>query len=288
MAQQDASPPVEVLVSVADQKMVLLCDGCIVSKYRISTSKFGVGDSFGSYKTPLGKMRVCEKIGESLDPGTVIKNRSATGEILKVNAPGRDPIVTRILWLEGLENQNRNARTRGIYIHGTPEERTLGEPKSWGCIRMRSSDVMELFERIPTGTPVNIIAEHLPRLEKYKPAPPAPPVLIAENTQSHAPLPKSAPVPAMKEPPKPVSQPETEYIKSTPLPPATVMLSRVESAPAPGGQEQPVSRSKIVLNAMMGSILSAGLPTAPRYVASTVALHSASEGSPDAKTANKP
>ena len=159
----------QVLISVADQKLVLLNDGDLVTKYPISTSRFGVGDSFYSYKTPVGKLRVCEKIGSSLDPGTVIKKRTPTSEVIPVNAPGRDPIVTRILWLEGLEGQNHNAKARCIYIHGTPEERTIGLPKSWGCIRMRSSDVVTLFGNVPVGTEVTIIPGHLPHLDKYRP-----------------------------------------------------------------------------------------------------------------------
>jgi len=159
-----------VLISVADQKLVLLNDGDLVTQYPISTSRFGIGDSFYSYKTPVGKLRICEKIGNSLDPGTVIKKRTPTAEVIPVNAPGRDPIVTRILWLEGLEGQNHNAKARCIYIHGTPEERTIGLPKSWGCIRMRSNDVVALFGQVPVGTEVTIIPGHLPHLDKYHPA----------------------------------------------------------------------------------------------------------------------
>ncbi|MGV3533267.1 MAG: L,D-transpeptidase family protein, partial [Chthoniobacteraceae bacterium] len=156
-------------VGVAEQRMVLLRDGELVEKYPISTSKFGLGDAFGSYRTPLGRMRVCEKYGDGLPLGAVLKGRHATGEILPVNAPGRDPIVTRILWLEGTEPHNRNARPRGIYIHGTPEEVRLGQPVSWGCIRMRSSDVAALFDLVPIGTPVVITEERLPRVPRYRP-----------------------------------------------------------------------------------------------------------------------
>jgi hypothetical protein len=102
------------IVSVADQKMILLRDGKPVSCYPVSTSKFGVGDAPGSCATPLGVLRVKEKIGHSLPSGTVLKSRQPTGEILQVNAPGRDPIVTRIIWLDGLDPQNRNAFRRFI------------------------------------------------------------------------------------------------------------------------------------------------------------------------------
>ena len=170
-------PPVELVVSVADQRMALVVEGGLVKKYPISTSKFGLGDSYGSYKTPLGRLRICDKVGENLPIGSVLKQRHATGEILPVNAPGRDPIVTRILWLEGLESQNDNARGRGIYIHGTVEENRLGEPVSYGCIRMKSRDVIELFEETPVGTTVRIIEGKLPRFRK----PSQPEILLVKH-----------------------------------------------------------------------------------------------------------
>lgn len=168
-------PPLQVLISVADQELVLLRDGGVIAKYPVSTSRFGMGDSWGSYKTPLGKLRVYDKIGDDLSPGAVIKHRSATGEVLAPNAPGRDPIVTRVIWLEGTEEQNANARARGIYIHGTPMENTIGRPVSWGCIRMRSEDVIALYSQIPLGTEVDIVADKLPHLHKYKPPKPPEP-----------------------------------------------------------------------------------------------------------------
>jgi hypothetical protein len=183
-AQESTPESTEVLISIADQKMAVLHDGGLIKKYRISTSRFGTGDSMGSYKTPLGRLRICDKIGGDLDPGTVIKHRQATGEIIPVNAPGRDPIVTRIMWLEGLDDCNRNARTRGIYIHGTPEESHIGKPVSWGCIRMRSQDVIELYDELPPGTLVNIIPDRLPRLHKYEPPKP---VIFAEITATPEP-----------------------------------------------------------------------------------------------------
>jgi lipoprotein-anchoring transpeptidase ErfK/SrfK len=79
-----------------------------------------------------------------------------TGEILPPNAPGRDPIVTRILWLRGLEKSNAHAHDRNIYIHGTPEERFIGRPASYGCIRMRSADVAQLFNAVPVGTRIEV------------------------------------------------------------------------------------------------------------------------------------
>ncbi len=152
----------EIIVSVKEQKLLLLTDGKPEAIYPVSTSKFGIGDRWGSYATPLGKFLIKSKIGMGLPLGSVFKSRNPTGEILKPNAPGRDPIVTRILWLEGRESCNRNAFGRGIYIHGTPQERSLGRPASYGCIRMRSVDVAVLSERVGRGASVRIVAEALP------------------------------------------------------------------------------------------------------------------------------
>jgi len=148
---------VSLLVSVADQKMVLWQDGLEVARFPISTSRFGLGDRWGSYATPLGLLQVAAKIGQSVREGTVFKQRRPTGEVLPPNAPGRDPIVTRIIWLRGLEAQNHNSYGRYIYIHGTPEEKLLGKPVSWGCIRMASKDIVKVFEAIDIGARVEIL-----------------------------------------------------------------------------------------------------------------------------------
>jgi lipoprotein-anchoring transpeptidase ErfK/SrfK len=159
----------EVVISVAEQRLALVEDGVIIKKFRISTSKFGLGDGLNSYKTPLGRLRVCMKLGDDLPVGAVFKRRNFSGEVIPKNARGRDPIVTRILWLEGIEPGNKNARTRCIYIHGTPQERTIGTASSFGCVRMRSDDVIEVFDAIPIGTAVTIIAGKLPRTRNSRP-----------------------------------------------------------------------------------------------------------------------
>lgn len=158
----EGDPHHEIIVSVKDQQLLLKTDGKAEAIYPVSTSKFGIGDRLGSYATPLGKLFVKVKIGMGRPLGTVFKSRVPTGEILKPNAPGRDPIVTRILWLEGVESGNRNAFSRGIYIHGTPQEKLIGRPASYGCIRMRSADVAALCDRVATGAAVRIITDHLP------------------------------------------------------------------------------------------------------------------------------
>lgn len=153
---------VEIVVSVADQKLALVENGTVVHSYAISTSRFGIGDDYGTYRTPLGRLKISEKIGAGLPAGAVIRHRTATGEVLAPNAPGRDPIVSRILWLDGLEAGNRNAFGRCVYIHGTPDEKHLGRPASYGCIRMRSADVIELYAATPVGAEVSILKGRLP------------------------------------------------------------------------------------------------------------------------------
>ena len=158
-----ANPDASILISVPDQKLAIIQNGAPVAEYPISTSRYGVGDRFGSYATPVGSMQVAQKIGEGCPQGTVFKGRQPTGEVLRPNAPGRDPIVTRILWLRGVEASTRNAYARAIYIHGTPVERLIGRPVSYGCVRMRSRDVTELFARVGVGARVNITKAPLHR-----------------------------------------------------------------------------------------------------------------------------
>ena len=152
-----------IVVSVPEQRLALVQNGVRVAQFSVSTSKFGIGDRRGSYATPLGTMEVASKIGASAPLGTVFKSRVRTGEVLSPNAPGRDPIVTRILWLRGLEARNAGAYGRGIYIHGTPVEWMIGRPASYGCIRMRSRDVVRLFDAVPLGTRIDVVNAPIPR-----------------------------------------------------------------------------------------------------------------------------
>src|SRR5438309_7256996 len=151
-----------VIVSIPDQKLMLVDDGARATVYPVSTSRFGLGDNWGSMATPLGTLQVAQKIGDRAPVGAVFHNRRWTGEILQANAPGRDPIVTRIIWLRGLEVANAHAFSRCIYIHGTPQEKMIGRPASYGCIRMTSNDVAALFSRVILGTIVQIVPDHLP------------------------------------------------------------------------------------------------------------------------------
>jgi lipoprotein-anchoring transpeptidase ErfK/SrfK len=146
-----------IVISTRDQKLAVLDRATLLATYPVSTSKFGLGDSLRSSRTPLGKFEVAKKIGDNAPLGAVFKDRIRTGEIVPPNSPGRDPIVTRILWLRGRQAQNANAFGRYIYIHGTPEERLIGMPASYGCIRMRSSDVIQLYNIVGVGAAVTIV-----------------------------------------------------------------------------------------------------------------------------------
>ena len=165
-----------VVISVPQQRLAVLDNGALMATYPISTSKFAIGDVPGSNGTPLGELEVAKKIGGAAPSGMVFKDRRPTGEILAPDAPGRDPIVTRILWLRGREAQNANAYGRYIYIHGTPEERTIGTRASYGCIRMRSRDVIQLYDIVGPRARVTILNEPL---EAMLPAPQAPAVTDA-------------------------------------------------------------------------------------------------------------
>jgi lipoprotein-anchoring transpeptidase ErfK/SrfK len=148
-------------VSVPEQRMAVYSKGVEIARYKISTSRFGLGSQPGSNRTPLGHLAIAEKIGGNAPSGMKFKSRKPTGEIVPVNAPGRDPIVTRILWLRGLERSNANAHERLIYIHGTPQESLLGTPASYGCVRMRSKDIIQLYKTVDKGTDVFIANQPL-------------------------------------------------------------------------------------------------------------------------------
>ena len=178
------------VVSVPDQRMALLRKGEPVAVYAISTSRYGIGDIPGSNYTPIGKMEIARKIGGGAPPGMAFKHRRPTGEVVPPNAPGRDTIVTRILWLRGTEIRTRHAFHRYIYIHGTPEEHTIGTPASFGCIRMKSDDVIDLYGRVGVGASVHVVTR--PLQSREIPAPAEPPV---EES-----LPYEAPPPAEGQP----------------------------------------------------------------------------------------
>ena len=153
-------------ISVARQTLQLLHDdGQLIKAYTISSAAKGVGEQMGSYQTPRGQHRIRARIGDGLPLGAVLRGRRPTGEIctpqLMQAQPDRDWILTRILWLCGEESgKNRGCQVdtmrRYVYIHGTPDSVMLGVPGSHGCIRMRNTDMVDLFDRVPVGTPVSI------------------------------------------------------------------------------------------------------------------------------------
>lgn len=154
-------------VSVAEQRLELLDGDRMLHAYPVSTAAKGVGEAAGSECTPRGWHRVRIRIGQGCPENAVFVGRRFTGEIwtpaLGAAHPGRDWILTRILWLTGLEpGRNRfgdcDSLRRYIYIHGTPDSEPMGEPRSHGCIRMRNADLIELFEAVAVGTPVWIQA----------------------------------------------------------------------------------------------------------------------------------
>ena len=156
----------QLVVSIPEQKLAVVVSDKVYKTYKISTSRYGEGDRLGSWCTPIGHLAVATKIGATVPFGGVFQGRRYTGEVLSVNAPGRDPIVSRIIWLRGLDYINKNAFHRCIYIHGTPEEDSLGKKASYGCIRMRSSDVIEVFNWITPGTEVAIVDKGIGRAVK--------------------------------------------------------------------------------------------------------------------------
>src|SRR5207244_4184147 len=142
-------------ISIRDQQLTLTRDGEKVRSYPISSSRFGIGTEEGSMKTPLGNFRIAEKIGHDAAPGTIFKARVALGPDDPLPET-EDFVTTRILWLGGLDQENANTRDRFIYIHGTKHEDKIGIPDSHGCVRMRNTDVAELFTLVNEGTHVLI------------------------------------------------------------------------------------------------------------------------------------
>ncbi len=252
-----SKPKAEVIVSVKDQRMGLYENGQLKKQYVISTSKFGVGDQPNSYRTPLGKHEIIAKIGNGLPPGAVLKSRHWNGEVLKPNAPGRDPIVSRILWLRGMERTNRNAMKRYIYIHGTPEESRLGTPASYGCVRMGMKDVVSVFDDIGVGAKVIITKNSLPgggkKLEEVKEEPAAPPAdqLVAEASKTAGKTPEAATTPASVTPDlkaKSTDKPKTED-KVGPEVEKPIAKSKTPKKPAPKNEKVTTSkRSEVASN----------------------------------------
>jgi len=157
---------VKIDISVARQLLTLFDDaGRVLREYRISTGKAGVGELSGSFQTPRGRHLIRARIGSGAAENTIFVGRRPTGELwspeFAQRHPGRDWVLTRILWLSGCEpGRNRlgcvDTMRRYIYIHGAPETAEMGTPASHGCIRMRNADIVDLFDLVPVYTPVEI------------------------------------------------------------------------------------------------------------------------------------
>lgn len=158
----------QILIDIPSQTLSLLGDdGACIRRYSVSTARNGAGEASGSFCTPRGRHIIRARIGAGAPIGAAFRGRRPTGEVwtpeLAAANPGRDWILTRILWLSGKEpGVNRlgdvDTMRRYIYIHGTPDTEPMGVPLSIGCVRMRNRDVVELFELVPAGTAVDIRA----------------------------------------------------------------------------------------------------------------------------------
>lgn len=160
----------QIIINIATQTLILLNQNKPICQYGVSTAKNGIGSRQDSGCTPLGAHRIAQKIGDNAPINTVFIGRVPTGEIYSADFgachPERDWILTRIMWLQGLEegiNKGNNEHggcdtyQRYIYIHGTPDDESMAEPLSHGCVRMRNTDIIELFEQVTEGTLVTII-----------------------------------------------------------------------------------------------------------------------------------
>ena len=145
-------------VSVPEQTLRLMEGQTVITSYTISTSKFGLGTEEGSNRTPLGNFAISDKIGVEAPLRTIFRSREPVGTWDPAEPTEEDLVLTRILWLDGLDPDNANTRDRYIYIHGTNQEHLLGTAASHGCIRMSNAEVIDLFDRVDPGIPL-IIAD---------------------------------------------------------------------------------------------------------------------------------
>ena len=142
-------------VSIRDQQLTLLEGETPIRRYPVSTSRFGIGTEEGSFKTPTGNFRVAQKIGHGMPSSTVFRGRVP----LNPDDPlptTEDLVMSRILWLDGIDADNANTHERFIYVHGTKHEDKIGQRDSHGCVRLRNAAVIELFDLVDEGTPVVI------------------------------------------------------------------------------------------------------------------------------------
>lgn len=148
----------QLVLSIPEQRMVLVKNQAIIREYKISTARSGAGETVDSATTPRGLHVIAEKIGADIPKGMIFRGREPTGEYSELDPTDiPPPVVSRLFRLRGLETRNVNTYERLIYLHGSPHEKLLGQPASGGCIRMSSDDVIELFDMIRVGTPITIV-----------------------------------------------------------------------------------------------------------------------------------
>ncbi len=151
-------PSPRITVDVPRQRLLLLsASASPVASWPVSTSRFGLGSEEGSFRTPTGRFRIAEKIGDGVPAWMTFKSRIPTGT-LAVPGGEEDHVLTRILWLEGLDRENANTRDRYIYIQGTNQEYLIGTPASHGCIRLRNHEMIDLYNRVKLGDSIVIVA----------------------------------------------------------------------------------------------------------------------------------
>jgi L,D-transpeptidase YbiS len=146
----------KIVIDSRNQSLRLFRDAELLFEAPVSTSRFGLGFETGSGKTPTGNFRIHRKIGGDMPMGTVFKGRKPVADPVDWSTQ-ENLITSRILWLDGLDEQNAQSKDRYIYIHGTNHEDLIGQPASGGCIQMRNADVVRLFDKVDEGTPVEII-----------------------------------------------------------------------------------------------------------------------------------
>ena len=157
----DIAPTKYILtVNLSRQTLSLFADGWFVKTYPCSSSRFGIGETNGSYRTPRGLHRIAEKVGDGKPAGTIFKNREVIGYVSELGVKA-GTITTRIMWLDGLEpgfNRGTNGMVnvdthdREIYIHGTGDQNSLGRPASFGCIHLADANLIPLYDLLPSGT----------------------------------------------------------------------------------------------------------------------------------------
>ncbi|MDQ6765681.1 MAG: L,D-transpeptidase [Verrucomicrobiota bacterium] len=151
------SDQTSIYISITKQQLRLKRGRSVDRTYPVSTSKYGLGSEGGSLKTPLGRFRIAEKIGHDLPTTSAFQSRKVV-DVSEEMLQAEDLVMSRILWLDGLEKHNANTFARYVYIHGTNHEELIGQPASHGCVRMRNRDVAELFDLVEVDTPVQIEA----------------------------------------------------------------------------------------------------------------------------------